>query len=245
MQEKTIIVTGATSGIGKAMAQKFFAEGARIIAVGRNEAALQEISKVGENNSGIVPFEADLAQLENVQAIFDYCKQNGWKIDGIAHCAGITLNVPLRVNNIEDTGRLFRINVEALAEICRMAASRRYVNEGASIVALSSTAALDGGKGIAVYSASKAAVSVLVKAAAKELIGRKIRVNAIAPAMVRTRMYEETIRELPDLKESLQWSQPLGLIEPENIAELASYLMSEKARYITGTTVVVGAGFIV
>ena len=245
MQEKTIIVTGATSGIGKAMAQKFFAEGARVIAVGRNKTVLQEISDVGENNSGIVPFEADLAQLENVQAIFDYCKQNGWKIDGIAHCAGITLNVPLRVNNIEDTGHLFRINVEALAEICRMAASRRYVSAGASIVALSSTAALDGGKGIAVYSASKAAVSVLVKAAAKELIGRKIRVNAIAPAMVRTRMYEETIRELPDLKESLQWSQPLGLIEPENIAELASYLMSEKARYITGTTVVVGAGFIV
>lgn len=185
-----------------------------------------------------------MAKLENVQAVFDFCRQNGWKVDGIAHCAGITLNVPLRVNNIDDTKRLFCINVEALAEICRIAASRRYVNDNASIVAMSSTASLDGGKGIAVYSASKAAVNVLVKAAARELIGRKIRVNAIAPAMVRTHMYEETIRELPDIEESLKWSQPLGLIEPENIAELASYLMSEKARYITGATIVVNGGFI-
>lgn len=243
MQGKTILVTGATSGIGKAMTEKFSAAGARVVAVGRNRSALQELEAQAAPGA-VAPFAADLAQLENVQAVFDFCRQNGWKLDGIAHCAGITLNVPLKANDIEDTGRLFRINVEALAEICRLASSRRYVNEGASIVAMSSTASLDGGKGIAVYSASKAAVNILVKTAAKELLGRRIRVNAIAPAMVRTPMYEETVRELPDLQQSLQISQPLGLIEPESIADLAEYLMSEKARYITGTTVFVGAGFI-
>lgn len=245
MQGKNYVVTGATGGIGKAITEKFFQKGARVIAVGRNTDVLQAMTAMGEREASVIPFEADLAQLENVQKIFDFCKQNRWKIDGVVHCAGITLNVPLRVNNIEDTERLFRINVEALAEIFRLASSRRYVNENASIIAMSSTASFGGGKGIAVYSASKAAVNILVKVAAKELMGRKIRVNAIAPAMVRTRMYEETIQELPEVKDSLRYSQPLGLIEPESIADVACYLMSEKAKYITGETIVMGAGLIV
>lgn len=245
MEGKNYVVTGATSGIGKAITENFFSEGARVIAVGRNKDALRALATAEKSENAIIPLEADLAHLENVQAIFDFCKQNCWKLDGVVHCAGITLNVPLRVNNIEDTERLFRINVEALAEICRIAASRRYTNEGASILAMSSTASLGGGKGIAVYSASKAAVNVLVKTAAKELIDRKIRVNAIAPAMVRTRMYDETIQELPELEESLRYSQPLGLIEPGSIADLANYLMSEKAKYITGEIIVVGAGMVI
>lgn len=240
MQGKTILVTGATSGIGNAMVRLFHKNGAVLVAVGRNQEKLGTLaSDLGER---IWTYAADLAELENVRKLFDFCREHELKLDGIVHCAGVTLNCPLRANDIAETEQLMRVNVEALIEICRFASSGRYVNKEASIVALSSTASLGGGRGLAAYSASKAAVNGLVKSAAMELSPRRIRINAIAPAMVRTPMYYDTIAQIPAMEAAVQASQPFGLIEPESIAEIADFLMSDKAKYITGSVLVVGAG---
>ena len=136
------------------------------------------------------------------------------------------------------------INVEALAQILKFASSKRFTNDGCSIVAMSSSASLCGDKGLSVYSASKAAVNILVKSAAIELTCRNIRVNAIAPAMVRTEMYYRTIEEIPSMEYVVKANQPFGVIEPEYIAHLADFLTSEKSKYITGETIVVGAGHV-
>lgn len=243
MQEKTILVTGATSGIGSAMTQFFHKNGAVLVAVGRNQERLRAL--VSDLGDRIWTYAADLSELENVRKLFDFCKENKLKLDGIVHCAGVTLNCPLRANDITETEHLLRTNVEALIEMCHFASSGRYVNKGASIVALSSTASLCGVRGLAAYSASKAAVNSLVKSAAMELSPRQIRVNAIAPAMVRTQMYYDTIAQIPDMETAVQANQPFGLIEPESIAEIAAFLMSSKAKYITGSVLVVGAGNVI
>lgn len=240
MQEKTILVTGATSGIGNSMVRLFRENGMAVVAAGRNQERLRTLSS--DLGGQIWTYAADLSELKNVRKLFDFCRENKLKLDGIVHCAGVTLNCPLRVNDISETEQLMRINVEALIEICHFASSGRYVSKGASIVALSSTASLCGGRGLAAYSASKAAVNNLVKSAALELSPRQIRVNAIAPAMVRTPMYYDTIAQIPDIEAAVQANQPFGLIEPESIAEIAAFLMSDKAKYITGSVLTVSAG---
>jgi len=235
-----MLVTGASSGIGEAVARRFCQEGYAVIAVARNEEKLNLLKQ--ELGDFVFVCPADLSQLENVQKIFEFCKENELKLDGIVHAAGITLNLPIRANYIEPTEQLIRVNFEALVQICRFASSKRYTNDGASIVAISSSASMRTDRGLSVYSASKAAVNMLVKSAAMELSARKIRVNAIAPAMVRTQMYYKTVEEIPQMEGVVKNSQPFGLIEPEEIAEIVQFFMSEKSRCITGSVLVAGAG---
>ena len=237
-----ILVTGATSGIGEAMAIQFAALGATVVAVGRNPDKLNLLK--GQYNDRIFPIKADLQELNAIKSVFDLCKANGLMIDGVAHCAGVTLNCPLRVNNSKQTEDMLRVNFGVLSDICSIACGKRYINEGAAIVAMSSTASLCAAKGTATYAASKAAVNSLVKTAAVELAPRKIRINAIAPAMVNTPMYKRTIEEIPSMAGVVAAQQPFGLIEPENIAKIAAWLISDDAKYITGITLPVGAGFV-
>lgn len=242
MHGKNILITGASSGMGEAIAKHMHNLGATVVLVARSEDKLRAMAEEMKDRVFICP--TDLTQSDAIAQAFAFCKQNSLMLNGVVHSAGITLSCPLRANSMEQNEKMFRINVESLAEICRMASSKRYVSEGASIVALSSSASLCGDKGIAMYSASKAAVNILVKSAALELVHRKIRINAIAPAMVRTPMYYETIREIPAMEEIVNGNQPLGVIEPDSIADLAEFLLTDKSRFITGTTIVVGGGHV-
>lgn len=242
MQGKNVLVTGASGGMGQAVTRLVYQKGATVITVARNQEKLRALAE--ELGERVLVYPADLSELESVQGLFDFCKKNNLKLDGIVHCAGAAMTCPLRANSIEKTEYLMRVNFESLVEICRFAASKRYTNEDASIVALSSTASLCGDKGLAVYSASKASVNTFVKSAAMELVSRRIRINAIAPAMVRTPMYYHTIEEIPSMESVIENTQPFGLIEADAIAELAEFLLSEKSRYITGSIIVVGAGHV-
>lgn len=237
---KNILITGASSGIGCAMARYFHASGATVIMVARRKEVLRGLA--AELGDRALVCAEDLSVLENVQKIFIFCKEQEIRLDGIIHCAGITANMPLRVNDIARMEQIMHVNVEALAQICKFASSKRYTNDGAGIVAMSSSASWYGDRGLAIYSASKAAVNLLVKSAARELSPRKIRINAIAPAMVRTEMYYETLKEIPQIEHVISASQPLGLIEPEYLAYLAGFLISEQSKFTTGTIITVGAG---
>lgn len=239
---KNILITGATAGIGRAMTYYFYSQGANLVISSRSETKLNDIAS--ELKENIQTYAIDFSRPENIKQLFEMIKSHSIKLDGIVHCAGVTANVPIKANDIEQMEYIFRLNLEAFAELCKYASNKRYTNEGASIVGMSSTASFCGGKGLSVYSATKAAINNFVKSAAVELSNRKIRVNAIAPAMVETDMYYKTIQECPDVEQGIKYSQPFGLIQPEYIAYLAEFLISEKAKYISGSTIVVGAGAI-
>lgn len=242
MKDKVIMVTGASSGIGEAIARHFCKKSAIVIGVARNESKLSIMAQqLGEH---FIYFLTDLGKLENIQKVFDSCKEKGLKLDGLVHCAGITLNLPLRGNTIQQTQQIMNINFGAFVEMVRLVTSKRYSNNGASIVALSSMAAYAGQRGGSLYAASKAAISLFVKSAAMELVSREIRINAIAPVVVETQMYYQTMDEIPGFDQRTLALQPLGLIPPKSVAELAEFLMTEKSHYITGTVVPINAGYI-
>lgn len=237
---KNILITGATAGIGKAMTDYFYSKGANLIVAARSKEKLNNI--LYKLNKNILTCPLDLSKPENIKELFEFIKSHSIKLDGIVHCAGATANIPIRANDVSQTEYLFRLNFEAFSEICKYASSKQYSNDGASVIAISSTASLCGNKGLSIYSATKAAINNFVKSAALELSSRKIRVNAIAPAFVDTDMYYKTIEECPNVEQEIKYSQPFGLIQPEYIAYIAEFLISEKAKYISGSTIVLGAG---
>lgn len=237
---KNLLITGASSGIGNAMLDYFVSLDYTVIAVSKNRNKLESVtSKYGEKVKAIA---CDLSDLREIRNIFDFVRKEDILLDGIIHCAGVTYNSPLKTIDIEDMESQFRLNTESLVEICRYASSKKYTRDASSIVAISSTASYTGSKGLAVYAATKASVNSLVKTFSHELIARGIRINAIAPSMVDTPMYEQSKEEIPNLEESLKVSQPLGIINPKYLAYLAEFLISEKAKFITGAIIPVGAG---
>lgn len=239
---KNILITGASSGIGHAIAHYLGEHGANLIVVARRKEKLESLQK--ELNSNMLIFPCDLDEVAHVDKIFQFCKSQEKKLDGIVHCAGQTIFMPLKVNNIEKMRHLMRLHVEVLAQICKFASSKRYVNDDASIVAISSISASSGYKGTTAYSASKAAMNTLIKSAAMELSYRNIRINAIAPATVGTETYFAGIREMKEIEDFVKEKQPLGLINPIDLAYLAEFLLSDKSKYISGDIIKISAGYV-
>lgn len=240
MKNKVILVTGATSGIGECITKQFAKMGAKIVAVGRNTNKLQKLQQEFPDN--IVPVTYDLMDLENIESIFQQCKTRDLMLDGLIHCAGISINNPVRTNNIEEMEQTMRINCFALLELGKFFSMKKYSNAESSLVAISSTASLHNAKGMAQYSSSKAAVNSVVKVMAKEFMKRKIRVNAVLPAFVNTPLIEESIEQIEDFMETAKKGQPLGIIEPEHIGHMVEFLLSDNAKFMTGELIVISGG---
>lgn len=233
---KNYLITGASSGIGKATAIHLDALGARVVLVARNEESMKEIARGLKNQPILIPY--DFEQNNEMEKIFLTCKENGISLDGMVHCAGIGGGCPLKVNDDDFAKRMMQINYFSFLELCRFFIKKKYVSEGAAIVAMSSISARTMEKGMIQYAAAKSAVETAVRIASKELAGRKIRVNALEPAFVKTPLAEGIEQEADFLQR-----QPLGIIEPENIGEIIAFLLSEKAKYITGALIPVSAGY--
>lgn len=237
---KTILVTGATSGIGLAVAERFAAEGAKVVAIGRNREQLTKLEQKFPDKVHTCVY--DLLDLEHIEEIFIFCKENSLKLDGLVHCAGVAINSVIRANNIVEMEETMRINCFAFMELGKYFSMKKYSHDGAALVAISSVEAFKNEKGLSQYAASKAALNSVVKTMSKEFIRRKIRVNAILPANVKTPMMMNTARQIENYLEMAEERQPMGLIEPEHIAYMAEYLLSDFARFMTGELVVMSGG---
>lgn len=240
ISNKTILVTGATSGIGEAVAERFATEGAKIVAIGRNKVQLAKLKQKFPNQ--IYPFAYDLMNLDDMEDIFIFCRDNDLKLDGLVHCAGVAFNSIIRTNTIEEMEQTMRINCFAFLELGKYFSMKKYSNNDSSLVVISSVEALKNEKGLSQYAASKAALNSVVKTMSKEFMRRKIRVNAILPANVKTPMLLATARQIENYIEKSEERQPLGLIEPEYIAYMAEYLLSHYAKFMTGELVVMSGG---
>ncbi len=237
MQGKTILVTGASSGIGKETALYLAKQGATVILTARNEVRLKEVNDViGEH---AYSYACDLNELESIQTIFEFCKEKGLKLDGMVHAAGISNPIPVRGVSVENLEETMRVNCMSFAELGKYFCSKKYSNENASIVAISSLAATHPIMGQLTYAASKAALNTMVEVMAKEFLKRKIRVNAIMPSYVDTPMVAEDEHFRLNSGSDVM---PLGVIEPIQIAYLAEFLLSDKAKHITGAAIPVSSG---
>lgn len=237
MVGKNILITGASSGIGKETALYLAKQGTNVILVARNEKRLHEvIEEIGEN---AYPYICDLSGLENIKSIFEFCKEKNLKLDGMVHAAGISNPIPVRNVSPQSLEETMRVNCMAFAELGKYFCGKKYSNENSSVVAISSLAATRPVMGQLTYAASKSALNSMVEVMAKEFLKRRIRVNSIMPSYVDTPMVAEGERF--GMNNGIE-SMPLGVIEPIQIAYLVEFLLSEKSKHITGAAIPVSSG---
>ena len=237
MVEKNILITGASSGIGKEISLYLAKQGATVILIGRNEERLREIKEqIGDK---AYTYVCDLNYTEKIRGIFDFCRENGLKLDGMVHSAGISEPMPVRSVSIQNVEETMRVNCMSFAELGKYFGGKRYSNEQASVVAISSLAATRQAMGQVSYAASMAALNSMVEVMSKEFLKRKIRVNAIMPSYVDTPMVAEGGRF--GMNNGID-QMPLGVIEPIQIAYLTEFLLSDRSKYITGAAIPVSAG---
>lgn len=238
---KNILVTGASSGIGAAVSRYLDSQDYRIIMVARSYDKMKKLATNMKNSPFII--SADLTLDEQIDNIFNKCKDSNIRLNGLVHCAGIGKSMPfksIRIN--EDIHEQMKINAYAFAKLGKYFSSKKYSEDGASIIAISSMASETCIANHCGYASSKAAVNAMVKVMAKEFLRRKIRVNAILPTYVDTPLLKGDVEAAFDLDEKIKHIQPLGIITPESIAYLAEFLISEKSRYITGALLPITGG---
>ncbi len=229
---KRILVTGASAGIGRAIAITCSKMGAMVQITGRNVERINDTFQLlkGEGHTCIV---ADLSSENEITSLV----QNLPVLDGIVHCAGIGFRKPCKMLNAEDVDEVMGVNFKAAVLLQSSLLQNKKINKKSSIVFLASRAADSPSIGNALYSASKGAIISYAKCLALELAPRLIRVNCICPAMVWTDLILKGGLTKEDLEQE-QLKYPLKRYgEPDDVANLAIYLLSDASSWMTGSCI--------
>jgi NAD(P)-dependent dehydrogenase (short-subunit alcohol dehydrogenase family) len=245
-RDKTIIVTGATSGIGRAAAQAFLREGANVVAVGRNETVLAEVAADHRNGSGrIMACAVDLTSDEAPVRIVKTAVDSFGGIDTLVNAAGIIAAAPLESTNDALWDSMMSINARAPFRLMREALPHLKARRG-SVVNVSSVNGLRSFPGVLAYCVSKAAVDHLTRCAAIELAPLGVRVNAVNPGVTVTNLHRRSgmaEEQYAAFLERSKSTHPLG--RPGNadeIADLILFLASDRAGWMTGETIPIDGG---
>jgi 3-oxoacyl-[acyl-carrier protein] reductase len=241
---KVAVVTGASKGIGAAIARHLAAEGAAVVVnyASSKAGADNVVADIKAKGGRAVAVQADVAKPADVQRLFNEAKQAFGRIDVLVNNAGIYQFAPLEEVTPELFHRQFNLNVLGLL-LSTQEAVKHFGPDGGSVVNISSVAATLAPPNTSVYSGTKAAVDAITRSLAKELGPRKIRVNSINPGMVETEgLHEAGIAE-SDFRKQVEATTPLGRIgQPQDIAPAAVFLASGDSGWITGETFYISGG---
>lgn len=241
LENKHILVTGASSGIGRETAKVLSQSGAKVSIVARREEQLkQTLSEMTGNNHEY--YVCDLSVTDGIADLIESVVQKSGTIDGFIHCAGIGLNLPVSMTKANTVDSVMKTNFYSFAEILRLLSKRKYSNNGASFVGVSSVASIKGDKSQGAYAASKAALNAYIHPAAKELAGRGIRVNTVAFGMIKTEAYQKFL--CSGGSDGALQNQYLGYGEPIDAAKILLFMVSDASKLITGTTVICDGGYV-
>jgi NAD(P)-dependent dehydrogenase (short-subunit alcohol dehydrogenase family) len=234
---KTILVTGATSGIGESLCRELAASGSRLIAIGRNEEKLAELRGLSSNVQTVT---LDLTEFNSYAEAFAELEP----LDGIVCSAGIYETNLMRYFSVEKHDKVMRTNLTAPLALVNELARQRKLNKGASIVFLSSILGpVTGLIGAVSYASSKAALVACAKSLALELARYSIRVNCVSPGMVETAMTAGLGYTSPDSSKADKAKYPLGrYATPSEVTSAIRYLLSNDASFITGTNLIIDGG---
>ena len=244
LEGKNILITGASSGIGKQCAIRCSESGANIILVARDQARLENTrQQLTEGNHSA--FSIDITNYSALESMVAEGVGKTGKIHGFIHAAGLEATLPLKNTSNDLYTKIFSVNVFAGFELAKLLSLKKYLSEeGASFVFISSVMGMVGEPGKVAYCSSKGALIAGIRSMAVELVSRKIRVNAISPSMVETEMAEQLFNSIPEeSKNEIIKAHPLGLGKPDDISWASVYLLSEAARWVTGSNLVIDGGY--
>lgn len=239
---KNIIITGASSGIGRETASLLARLGAKVILIARREDKLKEA--VREIGSSAVYYSHDLSDLDSISGLVKRIVNENGAVDGFVHSAGIGPTRPIRMLKPSTLNEVMTINFYSFIELIRCITGKKNFNPGLSIVGISSVSSKMGNQAKVAYCASKAAMDASVRCIAKELADKKIRINTINPGFISTDIYQQ-FRDVgtgSDDVEMIMKRQYMGLGEPADVANMAAYLLSDAAKFITGSSVDLDGG---
>lgn len=236
LQGKTILVTGASSGIGRVIAIECSKMGATLVITGRNESRLQETLTLLQN-SGHFCVVSDLSQKDDLDNLVEQLPA----LDGVVHCAAILKKLPLKFINEKAWQETIETNLFAPALLSQRLVKKNKIKEASSIVFISSIASTVASFGNISYMASKGAINSLSRGMALELASKKIRVNTVQPALIQTNLTDKALSE-EDLNNYLL-KFPLGRFgKPEEVAYAVIYLLSDASQWVTGTSITIDGG---
>ena len=236
---KQILVTGASSGIGRETCETIARMGATVIATGRNAERLQEtVSRL--EGTGHRHVATDLVTAAGRDELCAYLP----RINGVVHSAGVSKFIPFKLISEAELRAVGSINYEAPVLLTQQLLKKKLIAEGGSILFVASIAGLCGTKATALYAGTKGALIAMVRVLALECAGQKVRANCIAPGIVHSPMgtnVEETMSS-ESFKE-YEKLFPLGYGTPDDVANTAAFMLSDASRWMTGTTLVLDGGY--
>jgi NAD(P)-dependent dehydrogenase (short-subunit alcohol dehydrogenase family) len=238
---RSVLVTGASSGIGRACAVTLSKLGARVVLSARREDELNETLSMLEG-SGHSIYVCDLSDSVDVSKMI---AQIG-KVNGLIHSAGVSPMSPIGCVSESEIEEVFKVNCFSFLELMKHYSKAKNRSEKFSAVVISSVSAFAGWAGGSVYCASKGALSAAVRSLAIELAPKGVRINAICPSNVKTPLYDAGAAEIngEEALNSLLSRQVLGLGMPEQIAEVTAFLLSDASSFITGVNLPVDGGYL-
>ena len=242
--DHSVVVTGASQGIGAGIARRFAEAGANVVVHYRNDktAADATVKRIGEDSGTAIAIQAELASEEGSKALVAQTLEAFGKLHVLINNAGIYPNAALLDMTLADWQKMYSANVET-AMLCTQAAARHMATESrGAIVNIGSTSALNPGSDHSHYNSAKAAVIMLTRSAAQELAPYGIRVNAVSPGLIAAPGIED---HWPEGVARWQNKAPLGRMgEPEDVADACLFLASPAARWITGQNLVLDGGLL-
>lgn len=237
LEKKVCIITGAAQGIGHAIAERFAADGAVVYACDMKEGTMDLwAAECGERfGTKVVPVYFDVTDAAAVKNAFMATFKAEGRIDVLVNNAGVVFNKKIGMIMRPETELMFRVNVIAVIEMIQLVSRLMARGGGGSIVNIASVTAVLGSAGQSAYSATKGAIMSFTKSAAKELAPSGIRVNAVAPGIVKTERFTELYEESGDKIDARIQRIALGRLgTPEDVANACSFLASDRASYISG-----------
>jgi len=238
-----ILVTGASSGIGRDTALLLARCGAQLVITGRDATRLEQTLQALKGTGHL----AETLTLDGGDHIVEFMQRISKEqpLSGLFHAAGIELMRPIKLSKAQQFDAVFDSSVKTSLALGRAAALRGVMSDGAALLFMSSVAGQSGQSGMSVYSAAKAAVDGLVRSLAVELAPRSMRVNSIAAGAVETEMHARLARGLPsEAMQAYEQRHPLGFGTSTDIAQTAAFLLSPAGRWISGATWAVDGGYL-
>jgi 3-oxoacyl-[acyl-carrier protein] reductase len=244
LHDKTILITGASKGIGKACAQLFAKEGGRIILLARSLNLLEELKNEIESDSAqAIIYHADVSVYEDLKKVFDDLNQRKIYLDVLVNNAGIMKDAVLQMVPQKMIQEIYGTNVFGTIHASQFAVKSMLKKNGGSIINLASIVGVEGNLGQTIYASSKSAVIGFTKSLSKELASLNIRVNAVAPGFIDTEMIQGMDKKFYEKNLQSIGMKRIGV--PEDVAKTILFLASDLSTYVTGQVIGVNGGMII